>query len=207
METTATTTREPDVDLDRLRKAIQVEYSEVALRPEQGFHFHTGRPLARILGYRDEWLEGVPEPSVESFAGTGNPFSLGALRPGERVVDVGSGAGLDSLVAARMVAPSGMVVGVDMTPAMLDKARAAALESGLANVEFRQGYMEAMPVEDKWADAVISNGVLNLAPDKHAALSEMARVLKPGGRLQIADILVQRAVPDSARRDISLWTG
>lgn len=207
METTATTTRDPDVDLDRLRKAIQVEYSEVALRPEQGFHFHTGRPLARILGYRDEWLEGVPEPSVESFAGTGNPFSLGALRPGERVVDVGSGAGLDSLVAARMVAPSGMVVGVDMTPAMLDKARAAALESGLANVEFRQGYMEAMPVEDKWADAVISNGVLNLAPDKSAALSEMARVLKPGGRLQIADILVQRAVPDSARRDISLWTG
>jgi arsenite methyltransferase len=207
METTATTTREPDVDLDRLRKAIQVEYSEVARRPEQGFHFHTGRPLARMLGYRDEWLEGVPEPAVESFAGTGNPFSLGDLRPSEHVVDVGSGSGLDSLVAARMVAPSGMVVGVDMTPAMLDKARAAALESGLANVEFRQGYMEEMPVEDKWADAVISNGVLNLAPDKSAALAEMARVLKPGGRLQIADILVQKAVPDSAKRDISLWTG
>jgi arsenite methyltransferase len=208
MEITATTTtREPDVDLDRLRKDIQVEYSEVALRPEQGFHFHTGRPLARMLGYRDEWLEGVHEPSVESFAGTGNPFSLGHLRPGEHVVDVGSGAGLDSLIAARMVAPGGMVVGVDMTPAMLDKARRAARESGLANVEFRQGYMEAMPVGDEWADVVISNGVLNLAPDKHAALSEMARVLKPGGRLQIADILVQKAVPDSAKRDISLWTG
>jgi arsenite methyltransferase len=207
METIATTTREPDVDLDRLRKAIQVEYSEVALRPEQGFHFHTGRPLARMLGYRDEWMEGVPEPALESFAGTGNPFSLGDLRPGERVVDVGSGAGLDSLIAARMVAPGGMVVGVDMTSAMLDKAHRAALESGLSNVEFRQGYMEQMPVDGGWADVVISNGVLNLALDKSAALAEMARVLKPGGRLQIADILVQRAVPDSAKRDISLWTG
>ena len=199
--------REPEVDLDRLRKAIQVEYSEVALRPEQGFHFHTGRPLTRMLGYRDEWLEGVPDPALESFAGTGNPFSLGHLRPGECVVDVGSGAGLDSLIAARMVAPSGMVVGVDMTPAMLERARRAAHESGLTNVEFRQGYMEQMPVDDGWADVVISNGVLNLAPDKSTALAEMARVLKPGGRLQIADILVQKAVPDSAKRDISLWTG
>jgi SAM-dependent methyltransferase len=203
----ATTTRRPDVDLDRLRKAIRDEYSEVALRPEQGFHFHTGRPLSHILGYRDEWLEELPEPALESFAGTGNPFSLGDLQPGERVVDVGSGAGLDSLIAARMVAPGGMVVGVDMTPAMLDKARRAARDSGLPNVEFRQGYMEDMPVEDGWADIVISNGVLNLAPDKPAALAEMARVLRPSGRLQIADILVQKAVPDIAKRNIDLWTG
>ena len=200
-------TRGPEIDLDRLRAAIRDEYSEVALRPEQGFHFHTGRPLALLLGYRDEWLEGVPEPAIESFAGTGNPFSLGELRPGERVVDAGSGAGLDSLIAARMVAPHGMVVGVDMTPAMLDKARRAAREARLPKVEFRRGYVEQMPVESGWADVVISNGVLNLAPDKPAALAEMARVLKPGGRLQVADILVRKAVPDSAKRDIALWTG
>jgi arsenite methyltransferase len=196
-----------DLDLDRLRSAIQQEYAEVALHPEAGFHFHTGRPLARLLGYDKAWLEGIPERSLESFAGTGNPFSLGRLQPGEHVVDVGSGAGIDSLIAARTVGPEGRVVGVDMTPAMLDKARAAAAEAGLANVEFRQGYGEALPVADGWADVVISNGVLNLMPDKHAGLAEMGRVLKPGGRLQIGDILVQRAVPESAKRNIDLWTG
>lgn len=195
------------LDLGALRHAIQEEYEVVAREPERGFHFHTGRLLARMLGYRDEWLEGVPEASIESFAGTGDPFSLGELRPGEHVVDVGSGAGIDSLIAARMVAPDGAVVGVDMTPAMLEKASRSAEEAGLHTVEFRDGYAEALPVADAWAHVVISNGVLNLMPDKPAALREMARVLTPGGRLQIGDILVQKAVPESARRKIDLWTG
>lgn len=203
------------LDLTELRVAISEEYTAVALKPEQGFHFHTGRPLAHLLGYPDEWLAGIPETSIESFAGTGNPFSLGQIRPGERVVDVGCGAGIDSLIAAKMGGPAGQVIGVDMTPAMLDKARRAAVETGLTNIEFRQGYAEALPVPDSWADVLISNGVLNLMPDKAAALSEMARVLrspnpglgKPTGRLQIGDILVQTAVPEDAKSDISLWTG
>jgi SAM-dependent methyltransferase len=195
------------LNLDTLRTAIREEYAVVAREPERGFHFQLGRPLARLLGYHDAWLEGIPESSIESFAGTGNPFSLGELRPGERVVDVGCGAGIDSLIAARMAGPTGQVIGVDMTPAMLDKARQGAAGSGLPNVEFREGYAEALPVPDGWAEVVISNGVLNLTPDKYATLTEMARVLKPQGRLQIADILVQKAVPRSAKRQIDLWTG
>lgn len=197
----------PDIDLESLRCAIQEEYEAVASSPTQGFHFHTGRPLARILEYEESWLEGLPESAVESFAGTGNPFSLQPLQPGERVVDVGCGAGIDSLIAARMVGPSGRTVGVDMTPAMLDKARGSAERMGLENVEFREGYGEELPVEDGWADVVISNGVLNLMPDKNAALGEMARVLRPGGRLQIADIMVSTPVSDGAKRKIELWTG
>jgi SAM-dependent methyltransferase len=197
----------PDLDLDALRQAIQAEYAEVALHPTKGFHFHTGRPLARLLGYDDVWLEGIPEGAIESLAGTGNPFSLGALRGGEHVVDVGCGAGIDSLIAARMVGAGGKVVGVDMTPAMLEKARRNATEVGLDNVTFRYGYAEALPIDSGWADVVISNGVLNLFPDKLAGLQEMARVLKPGGRLQIGDILVQKAVPESAKRKVDLWTG
>jgi arsenite methyltransferase len=195
------------LDLNLLRTAIQDEYEQVACEPNKGFHFHTGRPLTRILGYADEWLDGIPETAIESFAGTGNPFRMGVLQPGEKIVDVGSGAGIDSLIAARMVAPHGQVVGVDMTPTMLEKAQKAAEQAGLDHVEFRQGYAEKLPVEDAWADRVISNGVLNLVPDKSAGLAEMARVLKPDGRLQIGDILVQKAVPDSAKRDIDLWTG
>ena len=198
---------EQELDLGILREAIQEEYAEVAANPEKGFHFHTGRPLARMLEYVDEWLIGIPESSIESFAGTGNPFSLGELSAGERVVDVGCGAGIDSLIAAKKVGPEGHVIGVDMTASMLEKAHWAARETGLANVEFREGYAEALPVEDGWADVVISNGVLNLMPDKAAALEEMSRVLKPGGRLQIGDILVQKAVPESAKRKIDLWTG
>ena len=196
-----------DIDVATLRDAISDEYAIVAEDPEKGFHFHTGRRLAALLGYADEWLEGIPEAAVESLAGTGNPFSMGELKGGERVVDMGSGSGLDSLIAARMVGPTGAVVGVDMTPAMLEKARGAADESGLDNVEFREGYAEQLPVPDGWADVVISNGVLNLVPDKRAALHEMARVLKPGGRLQIGDILVDREVPMAAKQDIDLWTG
>jgi arsenite methyltransferase len=195
------------LDLNSLRSAIQCEYEKVALEPDSGFHFHTGRPLAKILGYADEWLKGIPKTAIESFAGTGNPFSLGRLLPGEKVVDVGCGAGIDSLIAAGMVSPEGQVIGVDMTPAMLEKARHAAIIFGHEHIEFRLGYAEALPVREAWADVVISNGVLNLVPDKIAALREMQRVLKPGGRLQIGDILVQKAVPMSAKNKIDLWTG
>ena len=195
----------PKVDRAGLREAIQEEYDAVACEPERGFHFHTGRPLAEILGYRAEWLDGIPEGPIESFAGTGNPFSLGALVPGERIVDVGCGAGIDSLIAAKMVGPDGLVIGIDMTQSMLEKAQAGA--KGLGNVEFRIGFGEELPVPDGWADVVISNGVVNLMPDKHEALTEMARVLKPGGRIQIGDILVDRPVPENAKEKIELWTG
>jgi len=196
-----------DVDTEILRDAIKREYQEVAEHPGKGFHFHTGRRLIAILGYQDEWLRGVSERAIESFAGTGNPFAIGALTAGERVVDVGSGGGIDSLIAGHMVGPTGYVVGIDMTPAMLEKARAAAAESAIEHVEFREAYMEALPVPDEWADVVISNGVLNLTPDKQKTVGEMFRVLRPGGRLQIADILVSREVPAGAKRKIDLWTG
>jgi arsenite methyltransferase len=197
------------ISLDRaaLRDAIQEEYDVVAREPDRGFHFHTGRKLARLLGYEDEWLDAVPESAVESFAGTGNPFALGAISSGERVVDVGSGAGIDSFIAATKTGPEGRVIGIDMTPAMLEKARAGIPEMPHANVEFRQGFGEGLPIEDGWADVVISNGVLNLMPDKNGALREMARVLKPEGRIQIGDIMVQRAVPENAKENIDLWTG
>jgi SAM-dependent methyltransferase len=196
-----------DLDVDALRAAIREEYEVVARDPGRGFHFHTGRTLAAIVGYDDEWLEGIPATAIESFAGTGNPFSLGSLRPGQRVVDVGSGGGIDSLIAARMVGPAGRVIGVDMTPAMLERARLAAVEAGCENVDFRRGFMEELPVEDGWADVVISNGVLNLAPDKSRALGEMNRVLASAGRLQIGDILVEREVSAASKRKIDLWTG
>jgi SAM-dependent methyltransferase len=201
------TVETPAVDLESLRRAIQEEYALVAHAPEHGFHFLVGRPLAGLLGYTEAWLDGIPEPTIASFAGTGNPFSVGGLQPAERVVDVGSGGGFDTFIAAKMVGPSGQVIGIDMTPAMLEKARASAAAADTENVEFREGFGEALPVEDGWADVVISNGVLNLMPDKDAALREMARVLKPGGRLQIGDILVQKSVPQDAKEDISLWTG
>ena len=170
-----------ELDIGALREAISEEYKVVADSPGQGFHFHTGRQLARILDYAEEWLANVPEASIESFAGTGNPFSLGNLLPGEQVVDVGSGAGIDSLIASKMVGTEGRVVGVDMTLAMLEKARQSAKVVAALNVEFKEGYMEHLPVADGWADVVISNGVLNLTPDKTSALAEMYRVLMPGG--------------------------
>lgn len=192
---------------EALREAVQKEYQVVAEEPQRDFHFHVGRTQARIVEYDEALLAHVPETALASFAGTGNPFSLGPIRPGEHVIDIGAGAGMDSLIAARMASPGGQVVGVDMTPAMLQKARRAAGETDLDNVQFRRGYGEELPFDDGWADVVISNGVLNLMPDKEAALQEMARVLKPGGRLQIADILVEREVPESAKRQIDLWTG
>ncbi len=201
------TVAELGLELSDLRRAIREEYGAVANEPEKGFHFHTGRPLARMLGYDDEWLKGIPESSIESFAGTGNPFSLGEIRPGEWVVDVGCGAGIDSLVAAKKVGSGGKVIGVDMTDAMLNKARVASVEAGFKQVEFKKGYAESLPVEDGWADVVISNGVINLTPDKKATFREIARILKPNGRLQIGDILVEKRVSDSAKRKIDLWTG
>jgi arsenite methyltransferase len=196
-----------NLDLDVLRRAIQDEYREVATCPTKGFHFHTGRPLAERLGYPAEEIDAVPAGSVESFAGVGNPFVFGRLRRGETVVDVGSGAGFDSLIAARQVGPGGGVIGVDMTDGMLEKARSGAAAAGLANVEFRKGFAEALPLDDAGVDVAISNGVINLCPDKEAVYRELFRVLKPGGRLQIADIVVQKAVPREAKENIDLWTG
>ena len=197
----------PTVDLDALRASIRAEYAAVAEDPDRGFHFHTGYRLAAILGYPQEWIELLPRGAVASMAGTGNPFELGALARGERVVDCGSGAGADALIAARLVGPTGRVIGVDMTAEMLAAARANAAQAGLSNVEFREGLLEALPIETGWADVVISNGVLNLVPDKAAALAEMYRVLRPGGRLQAADILLERPVSARSKQDVSLWTG
>jgi arsenite methyltransferase len=195
------------IDRARLRASVQAKYAEVAECPEQGFHFHTGRPLARLLGYPDDLIDTLPAGAVESFAGTGNPFELGPLLPGERVLDIGSGAGFDSLIAARMVGPSGSVLGIDMTPAMRAKAERHAAEANLTNVTFRAGYMEELPVPDGSIDVVISNGVINLTTDKLAVMREVYRVLRPGGRFQIADIQVQTPVPQDARDDIDLWSG
>lgn len=197
----------PNVDIATLRGEIRKEYTEVANNPNKGFHFHTGRPLAEKLGYADSWVDALPASAVESFAGTGNPFSMGEIKAGWHVVDVGSGSGFDSLIATRLVGPTGHVVGIDMTPEMLKKAREAAGEAGLSHAEFREGQAEALPVSDGWADIVISNGVVNLCPDKSAVFREMYRVLSSDGRLQIADILMQKAVPESAKRNIDLWTG
>jgi arsenite methyltransferase len=195
------------VDIESLRAAIRAEYAAVAAYPDQGFHFHTGARLAAILGYPEEWIAALPPRAVKSMAGTGNPFALGELQPGERVVDCGSGAGADSLMAARVVGPRGRVIGVDMTPEMVAKARRNAEIAGVHNVEFREGVLEALPVSDDWADVVISNGVLNLVPDKAVALAEFFRVLRPGGRIQLADIVLDRPVPDGSKSDVSLWTG
>ena len=195
------------VDPETLREQVRDKYREVALEPGAAFHFHTGRPLAARLGYEAEAVDALSDRAVESFAGVGNPFSLRRLRDGERVVDVGSGAGFDSFIAAGQVGPSGQVVGIDMTAEMLDKSRRTAVDLGLDHVEFREGLAEVLPVEDGWADAVVSNGVINLCADKKAVFQEIHRVLKPGGTLQFADIANGRPVPPEAMRDIDLWTG
>ncbi len=195
------------VDTQALRDQVREKYREVALNPHQRFHFHTGRRLAARCGYEAAAVGALPERAVESFSGVGNPFSLRRLQPGERVVDVGSGAGFDSFIAAGQVGSGGRVVGVDMTAEMLAKSRATAQGLGLDQAEFREGLAEQLPVEDGWADAVISNGVINLCADKKAVFSEIRRVLKPGGWLQFADIANGRPVPPEALRDIDLWTG
>ncbi|HEY8823951.1 MAG TPA: methyltransferase domain-containing protein [Candidatus Limnocylindria bacterium] len=195
------------LDREALRRSVAAKYSEVATNPELGFHFHTGRPLAMRLAYTAAAVDGLPPANLESFAGTGNPFLFGDLRVGEWVVDVGCGAGLDTLIAARQVGTAGRVIAVDMTAEMRAKTVRGATEMGLTNVEVREGFAESLPVDDGWADVVISNGVVNLCPDKHAVFREMFRILKPGGRIQIGDILVHKEVPQSAKDDIALWSG
>ena len=194
------------VDPDALRERVRDKYREVAVDPHRTFHFHVGRANAARLGYEPDVVDALSWRAVESFAGVGNPFSLRRLQPGEHVVDVGSGAGLDSFVAAVQVGDTGFVVGVDMTPEMLKKSRATAEALGFAQVEFCEGLAEDLPVEDGWADAVISNGVINLCADKRRVFDEIIRVLKPGGRLQFADIATGKAVPEAAIRNIDLWT-
>jgi arsenite methyltransferase len=195
------------VDRDRLRLEISFKYTDVALEPEKGFHFHTGRPLAAMLGYDAADVDWLPASTVESFAGTGNPFKLGRLAQGETAVDIGCGAGFDTLLAARQVGPRGKVIGVDMTEAMRDKTRAGAATLGLTNVEVRHGYAEELPIESASVDVVISNGVINLCPDKAAVMRDVYRVLRPGGRFQIGDIVVHKEVPQEAKDDIDLWSG
>jgi arsenite methyltransferase len=197
---------EADIDLDLLKSEIKKTYSSVSQEPERDFIFPTGRAWAEDLGYPDE-LANVPESAVESFAGVANPWTMGRLAAGERVLDLGSGAGTDSLVAAQMVGADGHVTGIDMTAPMLAKARAAATEMGVANVEFVEGEAERLPFSDASFDVVISNGVIDLVPDKDAVFAELYRVLAPGGRTQIADVTIQNPVSEEGKRKIDLWTG
>ena len=195
-----------DVDVALLKSEIKKTYASVSEDAERDFIFPTGRAWAEDLGYPDE-LRNVPEGAVESFAGVANPWELGRLRPGERVLDLGSGAGTDSLIAAQMVGPNGHVTGIDMTPQMLAKARAATAEMGATNVEFVESEAERLPFADASFDVIVSNGVIDLIPDKDAVFSELHRVLVPGGRMQIADVTIQNPVSAEGRRNIDLWTG
>ena len=194
------------VDPAALREEVRKKYRAVATDPHAKYHFHTGRPLAKRLGYDDAIVAPMPDAAVDSFAGVANPFALRTLEAGERVVDLGSGGGFDCFVAAAQVGPSGRVVGIDMTGEMLERSRGAAKAMGLDNVEFREGIIEDLPVESGWADVAISNGVINLCADKRTVFAEIRRVLKPGGYLQFADIANGKPVPESAIRNIDLWT-
>jgi SAM-dependent methyltransferase len=194
------------VDEEALREQVRVKYREVATDPNRTYHFHTGRPLAARLDYDTAVVDALPDVAVESFAGVANPFSLQPLARGERVVDVGSGGGFDSFIALSQIGSEGKLVGVDMTEEMLEKSRSTAKLLGHKNVEFREGLAENLPIEDNWADVVISNGVINLCADKRRVFTEILRVLRPGGRLQFADIANSKPVPESAIRNIDLWT-
>jgi len=197
---------EVEIDVDLLKSEIKKTYASVSDEPERGFIFPTGRAWAEDLGYPPE-LANVPDSAVESFAGVANPWTMGRLSPGERVLDLGSGAGTDSLVAAQMVGPEGSVTGIDMTPEMLAKARIAAVALGVGNVEFVEGEAEHLPFPNASFDVVVSNGVIDLVPDKDAVFAELNRVLAPGGRIQIADVTIQNPVSAEGRRNIDLWTG
>jgi arsenite methyltransferase len=194
------------VDREQLRELVRDKYRKVAVDPGGPFHFHTGRRAAAHLGYDVGVVDSLPDQAVESFAGVGNPFVLRTIPPGERVIDVGCGGGFDTFIAAKQVGADGRVIGVDMTEEMIERSRAAAAALGLGQVEIREGYIEDLPVGDGWADTVISNGVINLCPDKQAAFAEIFRALRPGGWLQFADIANGNRVPAEAMRDIDLWT-
>lgn len=195
------------VDVDALRDEVRKKYREVADSPTTEFHFHTGREHALRMGYPQSPLDQLPDEATEAFAGVANPFYWGLPQQGERVIDLGSGAGMDSFIAALAVGSQGRVFGIDMTPEMIDRATRLADELGLDNVEFRAGLIEDLPVDSEWADVVISNGVINLCPEKLGVYKEVHRVLRPGGRMTIADICVEKPVPQSALKDIDLWTG
>jgi SAM-dependent methyltransferase len=198
---------EVGIDVGLLKAEIKKTYASVSEQPGKDFIFPTGIEWAVDLDYPADLLARVPEGSAESFAGVANPFSLGALKPGERVLDLGCGAGTDTLVAAQMVGSEASVTGIDMTPEMLAKARASAAEMGATNVEFVAGEAESLPFPDESFDVVISNGVIDLIPDKDAVFSQIYRVLKPGGRIQIADVTIQQPVSEEGKRNIDLWTG
>jgi arsenite methyltransferase len=197
----------PPVDVDVLRDEIRRTYTDVSIDQEQEFIFPTGRSWARELGYPEPELARVPDATVESFAGVANHWDLGRIEPGAVVLDLGCGAGTDLLVAAQMTGSAGRVIGVDMTSAMLERARRSATEMGLGNVELHEALIEALPLGDASVDVVISNGVIDLVPDKDVVLDEVDRVLRPGGRLQLADVVIHREVSEDARRRIDLWTG
>jgi arsenite methyltransferase len=194
-------------DIARLRKQVSQTYDRVAREPKGNFHFHRGPEYAcRMLGYDLEELAMLPAESTASFAGVGNPHRIGSIEPGETVLDIGCGSGMDLMLAARRTGPSGKAIGVDMTPAMLELAKRGALKAGLwENVEVRRGMAEELPVETESVDVVISNGVINLSPDKDRAFREVCRVLRPGGRLYLADVVAQRELSLAVRSDADLW--
>jgi arsenite methyltransferase len=197
----------PPVDVDVLRTEIRRTYSDVSTEQDRDFIFPTGRAWAERLGYPQPELGRVPDGTVESFAGVANPFALGRVDPGAVVLDVGCGAGTDLLVAAQMAGPGGRVIGVDMTPEMLERARHSAGELGIEEIELHESLAESLPVADESVDVVLSNGVIDLVPDKAAVFDEIDRVLRPGGRLQIADVIVHEEVSEDGRKRIDLWTG
>jgi arsenite methyltransferase len=200
-------TTESPVDVSVLREEIRKTYTEVSTEQEQEFIFPTGRAWAQELGYPEPALSRVPDASVESFAGVANHWTLGQIEPGQVVLDLGCGAGTDLLIAAQNVGPAGRAIGVDMTAAMLERARASAEQMGLANVEVHESLIESLPIEDASVDVVISNGVIDLVPDKDAVFDEIDRVLRSGGRLQFADVVIHHEVSEDARKRIDLWTG
>jgi arsenite methyltransferase len=193
------------VDVDDLEAKVQQMYRQVAEQPHASYHFEMGRALAQRLGYPNELLAGIPEGAVESFAGVGYFFDLARLQPGETVIDLGSGSGMDTLIAAGLVAPTGSVIGADFTLEQLTKARRLAAEAGIEHIEFRQGRIENLPADDESFDCVISNGVVNLSPDKQRVFAETARVLRPGGRLAIADIVTTRQLTEAIVSNADLW--